>query len=105
MKKEKDIINPEHRSGGLMPFSADLSDFAAKLLGKQGLVEMKILTSWKSIVGDELAQYSLPERISFKKNERSEGVLHLIVSGGAFALEISHNTPTIIEKINTFFGG
>ena len=104
MKKEKDIINKEHNSNGLMPFSANISSFAAKLLGKQGLIEMKVLTSWKSIVGDELAKYSLPDKISFKKDSRDNGVLHLIVSNGAFALEIGHKTPLILEKINMFFG-
>lgn len=104
MKKEKNIISQEHRSGGLTQFSADISGLAAKLLGKHGLVEMKILTSWKNIVGQELAQYSLPEKISFKKDSRDDGVLHLIVSNGAFAVEIGHKTPIILEKINTFFG-
>ena len=67
MKKEKNIINEEHRSNGLTPFSSDITDFAAKLLGKQGLIEMKILTAWGSIVGDDLAAYSIPEKISFSK--------------------------------------
>lgn len=104
MKKEKNIIDEQHRGNGLYSFSDDISNFAAKLLGKKGLIEMKILTSWKSIVGDELSKHSLPEKISFKKDERDNGVLHLIVESGAFALEIGHNTPVILEKINTFFG-
>lgn len=104
MKKEKNIISEEHRGDGLSAFAADISNFAAKLLGKKGLVEMKILTSWKSIVGERLAQYSLPEKISFKKDERDNGVLHLMVANGAFAVEITHNTTLILEKINVFFG-
>lgn len=104
MKNEKNIINNEHRGNGLTPFSSDISSFAAKLLGKQGLMEMKIITSWENIVGPELAQFSIPEKISFKKDERSNGVLHLIVSNGAFALEIGHKNSLILEKVNTFFG-
>lgn len=104
MKKQKNIINAEHRGNGLTPFAADISGFAAKLLGKRGLIEMKILTSWNSIVGQELALHSLPEKICFKKDARDNGVLHLLVSNGAFAVEIGHLTPLILEKINTFFG-
>ncbi len=104
MKKEKDIISTEHRSNGLLSFSADISDFAAKLLGKHGLIEMKLLTNWKNIAGDNLAKYSVPDKIVFHKDKRDEGILYLIVSNGAYALEISHKSPLILEKINTFFG-
>ena len=104
MKKEKNIINEEHRGNGLNSFSADISSFAAKLLGKKGMMEMKILSEWTDIVGEELAKHSLPEKISFAKDARDNGVLHLIVSSGAYALEISHITPMILEKINVYFG-
>lgn len=104
MKKEKNIISNERRADGLSPFFVDISNLGAKLLGKQGLMEMKLLTSWKNIVGDELSQYSMPERISFKKDMRTDGTLHLFVLSGAFAIEIGHKSPIILEKINTFFG-
>ena len=104
MKKEKNIINEEHKSTGLTPFAVDLTDFASKLLGKQGLVEMKILTAWNSIVGDDLAKYSIPEKISFVKDNRDNGILHLVVANGSYALQIGHKTTIILEKINTFFG-
>ena len=104
MKKEKNIINEEHRGNGLTPFSVDIFGFASKLLGKTGLIEMKILTAWQSIVGEELAEYSIPERISFHKDKRDNGTLHLMVANGAYALEIGHKTTIILEKINTFFG-
>ena len=67
MKKEKNIISTEHKSNGLTSFSSEVSALASKLLGKSGLIEMNILTSWKSIVGEELAQYTLPQKIDFKK--------------------------------------
>lgn len=104
MKKEKNIISTEHRSNGLTAFSSDISALASKLLGKSGLIEMKILTSWTSIVGEELAQYTLPQKIDFKKDARDNGTLYLLTQSGSFALEIGHRTPVILEKINTFFG-
>lgn len=104
MKKEKNIINEEHKSAGLTPFAVDISDFATKLLGKKGLCEIKILTAWNSIVGDDLAKYSVPERIYFAKGKRDNGILHLVVANGSYALQIGHKTTIILEKINTFFG-
>ena len=96
MKKEKNLISAEHRSNGLNSFSSDISALASKLLGKAGLVEMKILTSWKSIVGEELAQHTLPQKIDFKKDARDNGTLFLLTQSGAFALEIGHRTPVIL---------
>ena len=78
MKKVKNIISKERRADGLLPFSVDIFNLGAKLLGKQGLMEMNLLTSWKNIVGDELSQYSMPEKISFKKGMRTDGTLHLM---------------------------
>ena len=104
MKKGKNIISKEHRCDGLMPVSSDILSLASKLLGKSGMVEMKILTNWTNIVGEQLAKYTLPQKIDFKKNTRDNGTLYLLTQSGAFAIEIGHQTPVILEKINIFFG-
>ena len=65
---------------------------------------MELLSSWKLIVGDDIAQYSLPQKLSFPKDERSNGCLTIMVPAGAFAMEIKQNETRIITKINTFFG-
>ena len=65
---------------------------------------MEILSGWTGIVGDQLSQFTLPQKISFKKNERTNGILELLVLSGAFALEVKQREPQILEKINTFFG-
>ena len=102
--KQKNIISKQHSAQGLQTLSSNIEEITKKLLGQVGFVEISILKSWADIVGEHLAQNCLPERIEYKKGERANGTLILNVSSGAFALEISHLSPIIIKKINTYFG-
>lgn len=93
------------RSGkGFQTVAMSFAPTAKKLLGKNGFIELDIITNWSEIVGEGLAEYSHPQSIDFKRGQRSDGILNIAVDGGAFAIEISHKKKNIIEKINTFFG-
>lgn len=103
-KKKEIIINKEHTLEDLTSVSKTIMPLAKQLLGAKGMLEMEILSDWTAIVGEELAQYSLPQKISFRKDERSNGTLELLVLSGAFALEIQHRESQILNKINAYFG-
>lgn len=88
----------------LYSISNILTPFAKKILGKRGFIEVDIITNWDKIVGNELAKTTIPQQIDFKKNQRSNGTLHIQTISGAFALELKHKEKNVIEKINTYFG-
>lgn len=75
-----------------------------QLMHKKGMVMADIVAMWKQIVGDEIAQYTFPEKIDFPRGERCKGVLRMKVPSGAFAVELKHREKYLIERINTFFG-
>ena len=75
-----------------------------ELLGKKGIMQLEILSHWNDIVGEDLSAYAFPEKIEFRANNKNDGVVHLIVPSGAFALELQHREKQIISKINTYFG-
>lgn len=109
MTEEKyDIKRPapkeERKNWDLVPLSRNISPLTRSLFGKKGFVEIDILTNWDKIVGHELADYTFPEKIDFKREQKNNGTLHLQVPTGAFALEIQHREKYIIEKINAYFG-
>ncbi len=104
MKKQKNIVSKEHLCHGLEALSAGMASFVKKLLGNKGLAEIDLIANWKNIAGETLAQYSLPQKIEFKRGTENNGTLCLLVADGAYALEIQHKTPLLLEKINTFFG-
>lgn len=97
-------MNNFRKKSGLSTISEVLAPFAKKTIGKHGFIEVEIILNWRDIVGEDLANYSNPQKISFLKGERSNGNLHMEVPSGAFALELQHKEKIIIEKINVYFG-
>jgi hypothetical protein len=68
-----------------------------------GFVQSSIVSRWKEIVGERYAAVSAPESIRFPPGRRSSGVLTLVVEG-AHAPMMQHVAPTIMERVNRFFG-
>lgn len=105
MKQKTEIeIEDKRTTKDLQSLSKMVLPLAKRLLGKKGFIEVDIITNWAKIVGNDLAQYSFPQSISFRRDEKNNGILHLMVPSGAFALEIKHRETRIISQINTYFG-
>ena len=68
-----------------------------------GFVQSSIVSRWKEIVGVRYAAVSSPESIRFPHGKKSCGVLTLVVEG-AHAPLMQHVAPTIVERVNGFFG-
>ena len=100
----KDIKNNPHQTNDLQALSQTLLPLAKNILGKKGFIETDIIACWNEIIGEQLAQYSFPQKIDFPQNKRNNGCLHLAVPSGAFAVEIKHQEKYILDKINTYFG-
>jgi hypothetical protein len=79
------------RAGLLLPQAA------AKAYRKHGFAESRLLTDWASVVGERLAEVCLPEKLA------RDGALSVRVSP-AFALELQHLEPKILERIAGYFG-
>ncbi|MBR1825499.1 MAG: DUF721 domain-containing protein [Alphaproteobacteria bacterium] len=97
-------INSEHTLKGLTGVSETALPIMRQLLGQRGFMQMDLLTSWNSIVGEDMAKYSLPQKLVFPKDSHSDGCLTIMVPAGAFAMEIAQNEQRIVDKINSFFG-
>jgi hypothetical protein len=82
---------------GLMP------RITGKAMRARGFAEDAIIARWVEIVGAALAADTAPDRIRFPRGRRDNGVLHLRVEGAA-ALEVQHEAPRIVERVNAFFG-
>ncbi|MBN9063044.1 MAG: hypothetical protein BGP06_18005 [Rhizobiales bacterium 65-9] len=95
---------------------ADLVDSClGAALAKQGFAGADIVLSWPEIVGEALARRSRPVRIAWprKPSERKvagrhapppePATLHVRVES-AFALELQHLAPIVIERVNAYFG-
>jgi hypothetical protein len=68
-----------------------------------GFIQSSIVSRWSEIVGTRYAAVSSPESIRFPHGKKSGGVLTLVVEG-AHAPMLQHVAPTIVERVNRFFG-
>lgn len=97
--------NKEKRGGyGPKSISGTIGNITKSIIGKRGFVEVDIITNWVAIVGDEIAAYVSPTSISFPRNSRNSGTLHVQVLSGAFAVELQHREKQIKERVNSYFG-
>lgn len=68
-----------------------------------GFVQGAVVSRWPEIVGERYAKVSTPESIRFPAGKKAGGTLTLLVEG-AHAPLMQHLGPTIIERVNRFFG-
>jgi hypothetical protein len=68
-----------------------------------GFIQSSVVSRWGEIVGERYAGVSSPESIRFPHGKREAGVL-TIVAVGAHAPMMQHVAPTLIERVNRFFG-
>jgi hypothetical protein len=80
-----------------------LPDVGRAAFRRFGFVQSSIVSRWREIVGDRYAGVSSPESIRFPLGKRSAGTLTITVEG-AHAPMMQHVAPTIVERVNLFFG-
>lgn len=68
-----------------------------------GFVQGAVVSRWHEIVGERYSKVSTPESIRFPAGRKAGGTLTLLVEG-AHAPLMQHLAPTIVERVNRFFG-
>ena len=68
-----------------------------------GFIQASVVSRWAEIVGERYAKVSSPESIRFPAGRKSGGTLNIVVQG-AHAPLMQHLAPTIVERVNRFFG-
>ena len=88
---------------GLQRLGRLISKITDPAIRKRGFVHTEIINRWAAIVGEELAESSVPQRISYPSRQGEPAVLQVRVDS-ARATELQHMTPLVIERVNTYFG-
>jgi hypothetical protein len=80
-------------------------------LAAQGFATSDIIVAWPDIVGERLAAFTQPLKIEWKRKgphadpeARADPATLVIRVEGAFALEMQHLAPVIIERVNVYYG-
>lgn len=85
------------------PLGRVIPGIVAEAYRRRGFTEPALLTGWRAVVGEEIAERTVPLKIVFPRGSRTAGTLHVRVEG-AYATELQHNAPRIVERINGFYG-
>ncbi len=88
---------------GPRSLAAVIGPITRRALGNARSAIGSLLADWGVIAGPELAARAVPERLSFPRGRRDGGELVLRVEP-ADALELQHDAPLVIERINSHYG-
>lgn len=77
---------------------------AGPALASRGFGSADVISHWPTIVGGELSAFAAPVRVKFPKGKSDHGTLVLKVMHGAAATLIHLKTPSVLERVNRFFG-
>lgn len=98
----KDIRNT--RRGYARQVGSVLPRSAKKVFREYGFAEGSMIRHWKEIAGPSISRCTLPMRLTYRKEkEKKVIILHLLVESAA-ALQVQHQIPLLIEKLNIFYG-
>ncbi len=77
---------------------------AKRVFRQYGFAEDALIRQWREIAGEKLSRVTAPLRLTYGKEKGEKiAILHLLVEGAA-ALEVQHQIPLLIEKLNIFYG-
>ncbi len=103
-KKKQPIVYHRRSYEGLERLTKEVHALTQPILGKRGFGGVEIIENWTDIVGEDLAPGIRPEKLTFEKQSRINGTLHVKSAGGAFALLFEHHKQQVIDRINSYFG-
>ncbi|RAU23065.1 DUF721 domain-containing protein [Paramagnetospirillum kuznetsovii] len=94
----------DRRTYGMVSVAVPMERVTRPVFGKHGFAGGALVVDWPAIVGSVVASHTLPIRVKFPPKDRAEGSLVVKVDSGAYALEVQHLEPLILERINGYFG-
>lgn len=99
-----DAKTKDNRRYGMVQVGIPVGALTKPIFGRHGFAGGAMIVDWPAIVGAAVATYTLPIRVRFPPNERTGGTLEIKVANSAFATELQHLEPLILERINGYFG-
>lgn len=93
------------------PLAEFLDACISPVFAAQGFASADILAAWPDIVGDRLARVAQPQKLEWPRrrgpreaDRLPEPATLVLRVEGAFALEVQHLAPLIVERLNAHYG-
>jgi hypothetical protein len=97
-----------------------IGDYVARVLDPvakaRGFATTALLTEWPAVVGDELARFTMPDKVVWPRRSeggespssqsawRDDGAILVLKVEGPRAIELQHRAEQILQRVNTYFG-
>lgn len=102
---------PSRKVSRARPLADLVTEALDPVIARQGFGESDIILNWDDIVGDRLAAVSEPQRLQWPArapnrppDARPEPATLIVRVEGAFALEMQHLAPVVVERVNARLG-
>ena len=104
---------PRYGARAIGTYVAKALDPAARA---RGFATTALLSDWPAIVGRDLAQFTMPDRVIWPRRRedtesetsirghRVEGATLVLRIQGPRAIEVQHRSGQILERVNAYFG-
>lgn len=75
------------------------------IIGKKGIHFQKLLKDWSTIVGEDIAHYTIPTKIITSRTKATpENILFIATNNTALSTELVYQLGIIKEQLNLYFG-
>lgn len=95
--------DPAQRTNAPKALGVALGRLTRPIMKQRGVALAEIINHWNEIAGPLLTLETQPEKLIYAAGAGHAATLEIAVSP-AFALELQHLAPLIVEKINSYFG-
>lgn len=102
-EKKRPPRDPSQRTNAPKALGVSLGRLTRPIMKQRGVALAEIINRWSEIAGPLLEKETQPEKMVYASGAGHAATLEIAVSP-AFALELQHLSPLIIEKINGYFG-
>jgi hypothetical protein len=101
---------------GARPVGAYVAKALDPAARARGFAITALLAEWPAIIGDELARFTMPDRVVWPRRRedeepanplrgrRGEGATLVLRVEGPRAIEVQHRSGQILERVNLYFG-
>ena len=93
----------ERKQSYFKKISSSLPKIIDKKVKEKNFIEISLIKNWKKIIGNNIAEFCWPIKVSFQNINNSNGIIFLKTSRGK-SMEIEFKNEEFIEKLNQYFG-
>jgi hypothetical protein len=99
------------KNSGAKPLAELVEPFLQPIMAAQGFASVDLVSGWPELIGSPLDAHTQPVKLEWPRRQRAgeaglegAGATLVLRVESAFALDVQHQLPVLIERINSRYG-